>query len=192
LREFHRLATNQLLELEAKLPESQHSLETRFKLKQMAATAAFLECYRVEDELREAALRSSAHYSRDQFLEQLRRCREATGGVGLRNASPASAPDASEAAGESSEIDEIGQMRVEYIGRIQSGLLNLKRSLEDHDFKQIRTFGHNLAGTGTPYGFPSITEYGRTLQQQAEAHNVDGIGLTLFELSVCLGSLAPQ
>jgi CheY-like chemotaxis protein len=124
------------------------------------------------------------------YLEPLSHCGESTGVTEFRkpsSAAPRSDLDGAEGTGP--EIPGMDQLRVQYIGRIQSGLQNLKRSLADSDFKQIRTFGHNLAGTGTPYGFPSITEYGRALQKQAESRNVDGIGLTLSELATCLGDL---
>jgi hypothetical protein len=39
--------------------------------------------------------------------------------------------------------------------------------LDRGDFKQIRQWGHNMAGCGEGYGFPAITEFGRVLEAAA-------------------------
>ena len=39
--------------------------------------------------------------------------------------------------------------------------------LDRGDFKQIRQWGHNMAGCGEGYGFPAISEFGRILETAA-------------------------
>jgi len=48
----------------------------------------------------------------------------------------------------------------------------LPGTIERCDFKQIRTWGHNMAGVGEGYGFPALTVIGRELEAAALSENV--------------------
>lgn len=51
-----------------------------------------------------------------------------------------------------------------YLEGRQQDILMLRAALEQGNFKEIARLGHNLKGTGSPYGFPEITQIGRSLE----------------------------
>ena len=55
--------------------------------------------------------------------------------------------------------------------------------LERRDFKQLRTWGHNMAGCGEGYGFPSIGELGRCLENAALAQDVAAIQICTAKMA---------
>jgi HPt (histidine-containing phosphotransfer) domain-containing protein len=46
-------------------------------------------------------------------------------------------------------------------------------ALQANDYGRIRSWAHNMAGTGGAFGFPTITEIGRAMEAAAKA--VDGV-----------------
>ena len=51
----------------------------------------------------------------------------------------------------------------DYLRRQRQSMLSIRTRCEYGDFDPIRTFGHNLKGTGKSYGFDRLTEIGRSL-----------------------------
>jgi CheY-like chemotaxis protein len=52
-----------------------------------------------------------------------------------------------------------------YLEGRRKDIETLRSALEQSDFDMIARVGHNLKGTGAPYGFPEITEIGRSLER---------------------------
>ena len=51
----------------------------------------------------------------------------------------------------------------------------LQTALESGDYETIRVLGHNFRGSGTPYGFATISHIGRSLEWPAERQSPDEI-----------------
>jgi len=47
-------------------------------------------------------------------------------------------------------------------------------ALDKFDLETVATLGHNLAGSGTSFGFPVISAIGATIQTTAEAADQNG------------------
>jgi PAS domain S-box-containing protein len=93
-----------------------------------------------------------------------------------------SIPDAS--AGEfSGKVDpEIQELVPEYLATRRSELLHLKELLISGDFAAIRSIGHNLKGSGAPYGFPQLTLIGASLQDFAGSADAEALRGSLGKL----------
>jgi len=55
--------------------------------------------------------------------------------------------------------------------------------LAQRDFAAIRRIAHNLKGTGTSYGFPSLTNLGRAMQTSANRSDAEALSRQIHELS---------
>lgn len=68
--------------------------------------------------------------------------------------------------------DKMQALRKRYLVQLQERLEGLERlqslcqaqSLSEDDRLTLRTIAHKLAGTGSTFGFPQISEAGRTLE----------------------------
>jgi hypothetical protein len=58
----------------------------------------------------------------------------------------------------------------------------LQALLAKRDFAGIRNIGHNLKGTGTPYGFPRLTEIGRAMQDSSDAADTESLRDSIGDL----------
>jgi CheY-like chemotaxis protein len=56
-------------------------------------------------------------------------------------------------------------------------------ALERYDFEQIRTLGHNMKGSGTGYGFPEITDFGRLIEEASSACEASKVRMQIVALS---------
>jgi signal transduction histidine kinase/CheY-like chemotaxis protein/HPt (histidine-containing phosphotransfer) domain-containing protein len=59
----------------------------------------------------------------------------------------------------------------------------LSEALQRCDFDSIRTIGHNMKGTGTGYGFTTLTDIGAALEQAAKQHDAEMIRSKTEELA---------
>lgn len=75
------------------------------------------------------------------------------------------------------------------VGR-DADLAGLRGALAAADFPTIQRIGHDLKGTGQPYGFPRITELGRSLEQAAKDGNLAAACESVALLATYLDSLA--
>jgi signal transduction histidine kinase/DNA-binding response OmpR family regulator len=66
-----------------------------------------------------------------------------------------------------------------YLEKRRADVGKLRVALEQSDFDTVRTLGHQMAGSGSGYGFPAITDIGGALEESAIAGDVvkihDGI-----------------
>ena len=84
------------------------------------------------------------------------------------------APAADEAAVEATV--EFAALVEGYLANQRLEVEKLKRAASASDFPRLRTIGHNLAGTGTSFGFPELTRLGRLLEASARAGDRDAAG----------------
>jgi HPt (histidine-containing phosphotransfer) domain-containing protein len=55
----------------------------------------------------------------------------------------------------------------EYLEDCQKDLSALSSALIERDYESARVFGHQMKGTGSPFGFPSLTQLGSAIEQAA-------------------------
>jgi HPt (histidine-containing phosphotransfer) domain-containing protein len=58
----------------------------------------------------------------------------------------------------------------EYLDDCRKDLSALSAALIERDYERARVFGHQMKGTGSPFGFPSLSRFGTAIEQAA-AHN---------------------
>ena len=84
--------------------------------------------------------------------------------------------------------DEWAEMQEMYIKHTskeldkRNGLLNLEA------LEAIRTFGHNIKGSGGMYGFDKVTNIGLQIENAAKENDLDSIKLSLSDLGDFLKS----
>ena len=61
--------------------------------------------------------------------------------------------------------DEWAEMQEMYVNHTSKELLSILESLETKSFDSLRTFGHNIKGSGGMYGFNEVTEIGAVMKQ---------------------------
>ena len=91
--------------------------------------------------------------SKEMLLQALNRCSDG---------SPAAEPPNASVAGVAPALKSLVP---KYLGGRHKDIETLHSALEQSDFGVIERVGHNLKGTGAPYGFPEITEIGRSLER---------------------------
>ena len=71
----------------------------------------------------------------------------------------------------------------EFLENRRTEIAAIPDALKRGDFKQIRVWGHNMAGCGEGYGFPAVSEYGRQLEAAALASDAVAIERYAAKLS---------
>ena len=61
------------------------------------------------------------------------------------------------------------EMVVRYLGSCREDLTRLHAALAAGDFASARRLGHQMKGTGSPYGFAEVTPLGQAIEQAAAA-----------------------
>ena len=84
--------------------------------------------------------------------------------------------------------DEWAEMQGMYINHTSQELKNIKENLDSVAFDSLRTFGHNLKGSGGMYGFNEITSRGAAIESAAMNENLEDIKSHLDALEVFLKS----
>ena len=84
--------------------------------------------------------------------------------------------------------DEWAEMQEMYINHTFKELNSIKENISSITFDSLRTFGHNIKGSGGMYGFSEITEMGATIESAAKDENMDQIKSTLGKLETFLES----
>ena len=84
--------------------------------------------------------------------------------------------------------DEWAEMQEMYINHTFKELNNIKENLDSASFDSLRTFGHNIKGSGGMYGFNKITSVGAEIESAAKNENLEGIKSNLDALEVFLKS----
>jgi len=84
--------------------------------------------------------------------------------------------------------DEWAEMQEMYINHTSKELKNIKENLDSVAFDSLRTFGHNIKGSGGMYGFNEITSRGAAIESAATNENLEDIKSHLDALEVFLKS----
>ena len=84
--------------------------------------------------------------------------------------------------------DEWAEMQEMYINHTSKELKNIKENLDSAAFDSLRTFGHNIKGSGGMYGFDEITTRGAGIEFAAINENLEEIKSHLNALEVFLES----
>ena len=84
--------------------------------------------------------------------------------------------------------DEWAEMQEMYVKHTSKELISVKEALETKSFDSLRTFGHNIKGSGGMYGFNEVTEIGAVIETAAKEQNMDLIKSNLDTLDLFLKS----
>ena len=84
--------------------------------------------------------------------------------------------------------DEWAEMQEMYINHTFKELNVIKEDIESTTYDSLRTFGHNIKGSGGMYGFNEITEIGANIESAAKDSDIDKIKSNLETLEIFLKS----
>ena len=84
--------------------------------------------------------------------------------------------------------DEWAEMQEMYLNHTFKELKSIKENIASATFDSLRTFGHNIKGSGGMYGFNEITEIGATIESAAKEENRGQIKSNLDTLETFLKS----
>tara|TARA_B100000579_G_C22789070_1_gene833470 strand:+ start:768 stop:1046 length:279 start_codon:yes stop_codon:yes gene_type:complete len=78
--------------------------------------------------------------------------------------------------------DEWAEMQEMYIKHTSRELDKINSILNLESLEAIRTFGHNIKGSGGMYGFDEVTNIGLQIENAAKVDDLNSIKLSLSEL----------
>ena len=84
--------------------------------------------------------------------------------------------------------DEWAEMQEMYINHTSKELESIMEDLETKSFDSLRTFGHNIKGSGGMYGFNEVTEIGAVIEAAAKDEDMVLIKSNLKDLDLFLKS----
>tara|TARA_B100002052_G_scaffold146546_1_gene133809 strand:+ start:339 stop:617 length:279 start_codon:yes stop_codon:yes gene_type:complete len=84
--------------------------------------------------------------------------------------------------------DEWAEMQEMYINHTSKELVSIMEDLETKSFDSLRTFGHNIKGSGGMYGFNEVTEIGAVIEAAAKDEDMALIKSNLKDLDLFLKS----
>ena len=84
--------------------------------------------------------------------------------------------------------DEWAEMQEMYINHTSKELTSIMDNLETNSFDSLRTFGHNIKGSGGMYGFNEVTEIGAVIEAAAKDEDMALIKSNLKNLDLFLKS----
>jgi HPt (histidine-containing phosphotransfer) domain-containing protein len=76
----------------------------------------------------------------------------------------------------------------EYLLTCRSNLAQLKAALAAGEYETARRLGHQMKGTGKPYGFPVLTQIGRAIEWAASKRAAPELDSRIQRLEVCLNN----
>ena len=84
--------------------------------------------------------------------------------------------------------DEWAEMQEMYINHTTKELVSIMEDIETKSFDSLRTFGHNIKGSGGMYGFNEVTEIGAVIEAAAKDEDMALIKSNLKNLDLFLKS----
>ena len=84
--------------------------------------------------------------------------------------------------------EEWAEMQEMYLNHTFKELQNIQENVNKLSLDSIRTFGHNIKGSGGMYGFNEITNFGLLIETAAKAGDLESIKSNLGELGIFLKS----
>ena len=79
--------------------------------------------------------------------------------------------------------DEWAEMQEMYINHTSKELAKIQENIDTVEIDSLRTFGHNIKGSGGMYGFGAVTNLGTEIEASAKANDRNKIKSLLEELS---------
>jgi len=83
--------------------------------------------------------------------------------------------------------EEWAEMQEMYINFTSKELGKVEENIDTATMESLRTFGHNIKGSGGMYGFDSVTELGAKIEAAAKEDNLEDIKSFFKELNDFLG-----
>ena len=77
----------------------------------------------------------------------------------------------------------------QYLQNCRSDLAQLKVALGAGEYEKARRLGHQMKGTGKPYGFPELTQIGRAIEWAASKRATPELESRIQRLEVCLNNI---
>jgi HPt (histidine-containing phosphotransfer) domain-containing protein len=74
-----------------------------------------------------------------------------------------------------------------YLNDCRKDLPALHAAVAIGDYQRAKVFGHQMKGTGGPYGFPSLTRFGSEIEQAAVRENALELQNQIDQLGEYLG-----
>tara|TARA_S200000501_G_scaffold121115_1_gene113970 strand:- start:939 stop:1217 length:279 start_codon:yes stop_codon:yes gene_type:complete len=84
--------------------------------------------------------------------------------------------------------DEWAEMQQMYVNHTSKELMSIMETLDTKSFDSLRTFGHNIKGSGGMYGFNEVTEIGAVIEAAAKEEDMALIKSNLNSLDSFLKS----
>ena len=84
--------------------------------------------------------------------------------------------------------DEWAEMQEMYINHTFKELKSIRENINSITLDSLRTFGHNIKGSGGMYGFNEITKMGAIIESAAKDENMDQIKSNFDKLETFLKS----
>ena len=78
--------------------------------------------------------------------------------------------------------EEWAEMQEMYINHTSKEFEKISENLNLESLDSIRTFDHNIKGSGGMYGFDEVTEIGLQIETAAKAEDLDSIKSNLKDL----------
>jgi chemotaxis protein histidine kinase CheA len=82
--------------------------------------------------------------------------------------------------------DEWAEMQEMYVNHTSKELAIIQENIDTVEIDSLRTFGHNIKGSGGMYGFGEVTNLGTEIEASAKANDRSKIKSLLEELSIFL------
>ena len=77
----------------------------------------------------------------------------------------------------------------QYLQGCRGDLAQLKAALAAREYETARRLGHQMKGTGKPYGYPELTQIGRAIEWAASKRAAPELESRIQRLEVCLNSI---
>jgi CheY-like chemotaxis protein len=74
-------------------------------------------------------------------------------------------------------------LRTRFLSHRAVEITAARAALGRRDFEHLATFGHNLQGSGSSYGFPGLSELGRRIEAAAGEQDAQGAAVLLTDLA---------
>jgi len=81
------------------------------------------------------------------------------------------------------DAEEWAEMQEMYINHTTKELAKIQEDIDNIIIDSLRTFGHNIKGSGGMYGFEEVTNLGTKIEASAKVNDRNKIKLLLEELS---------
>ena len=81
------------------------------------------------------------------------------------------------------DAEEWAEMQEMYINHTSKELSKIQEDIDNIIIDSLRTFGHNIKGSGGMYGFEEVTNLGTKIEASAKVNDRSKIKLLLEELS---------